>query len=120
MKKGGKVVKKACSGGGMRKASGGLLPNKKADDGIARKGKTRALGARDDDGKSVGLTTGKKKGGVMKKYAKGGLTTGNKSDSGPTVKETKGPGQKYAKGGSVFRTSAGGIESKGKTKTKVC
>lgn len=85
MKKGGKVK--------MKDSKGGLLPNKKSAEGIDKKGKTRALREDMDGGQgvSVGLTTGKAKGGKMKM-------------------------KKYAKGGAVFRKVADGIASKGKTK----
>jgi len=96
MKKGGKMVKKA---------AGGLLPNKKSAEGVDTKGKTRALREDMDGGQgvSVGETKGAKRGGTMKKSAKGG-----------TMK-------KYAKGGSTFSSkSADGVASRGKTKTKTC
>ena len=118
MKKGGKATKKACSGGSMKKyakggkvgsglgvdkqmptskqmgnlgmAKGGLLAGKKSDDGIAKRGKTRALRENMDGGQGV------------------------------TAKETKGPGQKYAKGGSVFsKKTADGIAQRGKTRAKM-
>lgn len=87
MKKGGKMIKKA---------SGGLLPNKKSAEGVDKKGKTRALRENMDGGQgvTVGETKGAKKGGTMKKYAKGGSTFGSKS--------------------------ADGIASRGKTRTKTC
>ena len=68
---------------------------------------------------SGGLLAGKKSAEGIDKKGKT-RAMGSRSDSGATVKETTGPGKKYAKGGSVFRSSANGIESKGKTKTKVC
>jgi hypothetical protein len=111
MKKGGKVK--------MKDSKGGLLPNKKSAEGIDKKGKTRALREDMDGGQgaSVGLTTGKAKGGKMKmkKYAKGGKVFSAKSAKGGKVFSAK-----SAKGGKVFSAkSADGVASKGKTKGKM-
>lgn len=83
--------------GNMNMAKGsmvgkGLRAGHKAADGIAKKGKTRDLRETMDGGDVV------------------------------TVGQTKGAGKmmkKYAKGGGVFRSSADGCASRGKTKVKM-
>lgn len=70
MAKGGKVMKKKAMGGGLR--AGHQEAN-----GIAKRGKTRALREpmEGGDAKTVGLTTGKCGGGKVMKKAKGGSTS---------------------------------------------
>jgi len=64
MKKGGKTVKKMASGGMAKETMGSVKTNTKAahGDGIAERGKTRAMMP-----KMGGSTTGMKKGGMAKK-----------------------------------------------------
>jgi len=62
MKKGGKTVKKMASGGMAKETMGKVRTGAPSKDGIAERGKTRAMMP-----KMGGSTTGMKKGGMAKK-----------------------------------------------------